>query len=1234
MSRRNIRPELDSNDYIDEQDQSDMIDSLLQKDEKSNRFYAVVMSCVGFVCGFLKLLCATLPFNILPFEHAAHEVLRQANISLYAISWLEWMSCSAFIAGGLAMYPDLVKGFIKRWIMLIVSVFSLFVSFVLLLVSRDIFTSIWFMGINSLYLISWFVKWMKSNNRLNIKNTTQIIAYLVLYFEGIKVDPHSILDFNDGEDNEPLQKQKQQQSDQFKVEDNIILKDMINDNNNSYDINKIAIIEGLKYMDESIFNRIEDMVTDKDPYIVKNFIVTYFISTIPNLFSVLPLKKKDMFFNHIFNVLLFKLHNHDVKTEILFKEFIENQDSSMWRIYILKIVEIVNGGIEIFDDAISNGEAIESLDQPNLELFLDWMKRFGEPIVPNLLESIAEKLSRYLMSNSFLDRYPQFTTVMFKFIIEVKPDIIRNSTKNMRWIFRNFQSIIRNKSMEYHKMVIEISKLFLVPPQKEIPEVLAQYFLNDWHALSVLILDTSPSGSQFFLHAAKQLELSEIDVYETISMNSIFKIILENSFFESEREENGEDIEDIYSLGDIDLICQSLDRFIQLKSDIFADYEDVLVNKTLNRFIFNLGYLVQKAIPIFDQFWTILESIKKSIKKVAPNLPSVKKMENLSDYVVKCISDGIKYFGFYHIQLIIEVLSIKGPLKHPEIVLPHLYDSLESFCSDSQQFGDQCDTDFRDHLYELLQFIVTNYPEEINSQSFKRLIVYISYSNQQEFEPKLPAPLIQEEKSTVFSNFLLKHIIISVFNDKHHMKDFHWKISLGFVSKLFFQTVSNLISTETRLTQGVIKSYVPHESKYCLLKRIPYLDGSNIRFIGKNKSDLLKAVKDASLIKVNIDSKISSYSTFINAIKRLVVSTPENTVINNNIKSLKLMDIYVDDAPLIGKFIKKINTNQIECFKANLIEYDDQENLVNLILLIIARNGESLKNISLQVEDYFPRLEEIFISIANLPKNPSHQIKLNRTLIPQSSYPLFLNGTFKLQKFFNKKTAPNINPTQSIDERMDEHYRQHSVGIHYLKHFNPPAQLVKKFYLDRNKYASVKIDAALVLETAMKNTATKKLVIANFEFFGLPFLFKAIEPETIKRTAIESITFEWKKYCNLYYNTVPSNEISISKKVILYRQIYHYLTDQLFEILHSIPSLKQIKFKVANRPSLSIFNPNYSGVIQFGQFKQLHFNHQKYIRDTTVDIKKIDFQRYKDAPNIEFEDSPFGACSYLIYCKV
>ncbi|KAK5581929.1 hypothetical protein RB653_003509 [Dictyostelium firmibasis] len=159
------------NEYLDEQEQKDVINNLLNKDKSTNLFYRKCISIVGFVCGFLKLLCAILPFNVLPFEHLAHSVLKGSGVSSFFVAWLEWISASAYIAGGIGMYPDFVKGFIRKWIMFACIGFTTFTSLVVLVISGSILATLWITGVNCIYLIAClYVFSVTSNSQREIIN--------------------------------------------------------------------------------------------------------------------------------------------------------------------------------------------------------------------------------------------------------------------------------------------------------------------------------------------------------------------------------------------------------------------------------------------------------------------------------------------------------------------------------------------------------------------------------------------------------------------------------------------------------------------------------------------------------------------------------------------------------------------------------------------------------------------------------------------------------------------------------------------------------------------------------------------------------------------------------------------------------------------------------------------------------------------------------------------------------
>ncbi|EGG14885.1 hypothetical protein DFA_10758 [Cavenderia fasciculata] len=172
MSRRQNRPELDG-EYLDEQEQKDLISTLLDTDQGLNNFYLKLISTIGFIFGFLKMLVAVLPFNILPFENEAHLVMGK-YFSGFIIFWLEWMSASAFIAGAIAMFPGLVKGFIRRWIMLVCSGFTFIGSFLLYIATGSLFTSLWTLGVNSVFLMGCFyVSKLTNNTNTDIQNLSK-----------------------------------------------------------------------------------------------------------------------------------------------------------------------------------------------------------------------------------------------------------------------------------------------------------------------------------------------------------------------------------------------------------------------------------------------------------------------------------------------------------------------------------------------------------------------------------------------------------------------------------------------------------------------------------------------------------------------------------------------------------------------------------------------------------------------------------------------------------------------------------------------------------------------------------------------------------------------------------------------------------------------------------------------------------------------------------------------------
>ncbi|GAM19200.1 hypothetical protein SAMD00019534_023750, partial [Acytostelium subglobosum LB1] len=149
-------------------EQKDLISSLLEKDKNINIFYLKVISVIGFVCGSLKFLVAILPFNVLPFENEAHNILRMYFSGL-GMFWLEWMSASSFIAGGIAMYPNIVKGFIKRWIMLVSTITTFIGSFVLFFITGSLMTSLWTLGVNSIFLVLCiYVNTITSNTQSDI----------------------------------------------------------------------------------------------------------------------------------------------------------------------------------------------------------------------------------------------------------------------------------------------------------------------------------------------------------------------------------------------------------------------------------------------------------------------------------------------------------------------------------------------------------------------------------------------------------------------------------------------------------------------------------------------------------------------------------------------------------------------------------------------------------------------------------------------------------------------------------------------------------------------------------------------------------------------------------------------------------------------------------------------------------------------------------------------------------
>ncbi|KAF2076757.1 hypothetical protein CYY_001946 [Polysphondylium violaceum] len=159
----------DNDEYLDEQEQRDLISSLIDKDQKDNVFYIKIMSFIGFFCGFIKFLCAVLPFNVVPFENAAHTVLVQSNVPGLLITWFEWMSAAAYIAGGVSMYPNIIKGFFKKWVMLVSCIFTFFGTFVMILITGSLFTALWVFGVNCAFLVGCiYVTKLTSNTQSEI----------------------------------------------------------------------------------------------------------------------------------------------------------------------------------------------------------------------------------------------------------------------------------------------------------------------------------------------------------------------------------------------------------------------------------------------------------------------------------------------------------------------------------------------------------------------------------------------------------------------------------------------------------------------------------------------------------------------------------------------------------------------------------------------------------------------------------------------------------------------------------------------------------------------------------------------------------------------------------------------------------------------------------------------------------------------------------------------------------
>ncbi|KYQ93482.1 hypothetical protein DLAC_06175 [Tieghemostelium lacteum] len=145
------KPDLDN---LDENEQTQVINELLKKDKSTNNLYLKVMCLIGLVCGVIKLVCAMLPMEFIPFEHSAHDVMRANYVSGFVIAWLEWMSASSYLAGAIALYPDFVKGFIRKWMMIVCSLFTFVGALVVLLISGSLFACAWFLGLNSVYLVA------------------------------------------------------------------------------------------------------------------------------------------------------------------------------------------------------------------------------------------------------------------------------------------------------------------------------------------------------------------------------------------------------------------------------------------------------------------------------------------------------------------------------------------------------------------------------------------------------------------------------------------------------------------------------------------------------------------------------------------------------------------------------------------------------------------------------------------------------------------------------------------------------------------------------------------------------------------------------------------------------------------------------------------------------------------------------------------------------------------------
>jgi len=134
---RQRRAELDEVEYLDDNEQKELITQLQSSNDRWNYIFQNTLTIISFLLGMVKLYSAFSHFRT-PFG-VSHLAPYSQSFGYLIVSFIEYLSASGYAMLALSVNPYIIRGYTKQWLQIFV-----FFSFLFIFVSLCIYEpSLW-----------------------------------------------------------------------------------------------------------------------------------------------------------------------------------------------------------------------------------------------------------------------------------------------------------------------------------------------------------------------------------------------------------------------------------------------------------------------------------------------------------------------------------------------------------------------------------------------------------------------------------------------------------------------------------------------------------------------------------------------------------------------------------------------------------------------------------------------------------------------------------------------------------------------------------------------------------------------------------------------------------------------------------------------------------------------------------------------------------------------------------